>query len=89
MERSIISALPSLANDIEFRVEKDSHIHENGIKSFLTLHIYRKGHSTCIYFFPSGHYKYDESITQEEKSILDGWLATVLSKKIETFFSNS
>jgi hypothetical protein len=81
MEQTIISALPYLAKDIQFHVEKDSYIYENGTKSFLTIHIYRRGHSVSVYFFPSGNYKYDESITQEEKSILDGWIAVALNKK--------
>jgi hypothetical protein len=84
MEQMIISALPSLAKDIQFHVEKDSSIYENGLKSFLTLDIYRNSHSVRIYFFTSGHYISKDHIHPEEKSIVDGWLAMALSKKIES-----
>ena len=88
MELLIHSALPSLANDLVFQVEKVSgadHYYSDGMTSgsFLKLIIHRKDSTTPIYFFSNGTYVSLNRLTDDEKSILDGWLATIKSKKIE------
>ncbi len=88
MELLIQSALPFLANDLEFQVEKVSgadHYYTDGMTtgSFLKLILHRKDSTTPIYLFNNGTYISLNRLTDDEKSILDGWLETVRSKKIE------
>jgi hypothetical protein len=88
MEKLIHESLPSLAKDLEFRVEKISpldHYYTDGSAcgSFLKLVLERKGSTVSIYFFPSGIYWSSASLSQEEESVLEGWLAVVKSRKIE------
>lgn len=88
MEELIKSSLSTLANDIEFRVDKPSGAdayYTDGCssESFLKLHIHRKEGEIIVYFFGTGTYWSLGKLSQEEKSIIDGWLATIQSKKIE------
>jgi hypothetical protein len=83
MELLIQSALPSLANDLVFQVEKVSGADHSYTGSFLKLLLHRKDTIIAIYFFKNGTYISPNILTDDEKSILDGWLETVRSKKIE------
>lgn len=72
-----------MARDLEYKVEPISgadHYYTDGLSvgSFLKLVI----HSTSIYLFPSGLYLPCGYITQDQKSILDGWVETCKSKKL-------
>ena len=89
MEAAIHQSLPSLANDLQFRVEKITpldFLYTDGtaVGSFLKLIVVRKDSQVTLYFYPSGKYIPMGFLTREEQSILDGWLATVMSKKIES-----
>lgn len=88
MEELIKSSLMNLANDIQFRVDKPSGAdayYTDGLSSgsFLKLHLHRREGEIIIYIFETGTYWSLGKLTQDEKSILDGWLETIRSKKIE------
>lgn len=87
MEQLLKASLPFLANDLEFEVSKvsgaDTYYTDGSASgSFLKLIIHSNKNTSNVYLFPNGTY-YATSINQEIRSILDGWLETVRSKKIE------
>jgi hypothetical protein len=87
MEQLLKASLPFLANDLEFEVSKPTATdayYTDGLAtgSFLKLIVHSNKHMINVYLFPSGSY-YATSMPQEIQSILDGWLETVRSKKIE------
>lgn len=88
MEKLIHEGLPSLANELQFQVEKISgtdYYYTDGLAvgSFLKILLHRSKIIIPIYFYRSGDYTALGTLTEEERSILDGWLATLKSKKIE------
>jgi hypothetical protein len=83
MEELFKSELPALAKDLEYKVEPISPLdlfYTDGLAvgSFLKLII----QNTSIYLFPSGLYIASGHLTQEQKSIIDGWIETCKSKKL-------
>lgn len=87
MEQLLKAALPFLANDLEFEVTKPTgadFYYTDGLVtgSFLKLIVHKNKTTMNVFLFPNGTY-YSSSISQEIQSILDGWLETVRSKKIE------
>jgi hypothetical protein len=89
MEHLIHQALPFLSKELEYRVEKITPLdfyYTDGTAcgSFLKLVLERKGSSTSLYFYPSGTYWPTGYMTEEEKRIVNGWLETVKSRKIES-----
>lgn len=88
MEKLLHSSLPSLANDLSFKVEKITPLdfyYTDGTAcgSCLKLVLERNQMATSVYFFPSGDFYSTGFLSQEETSILNGWLAMVKSQKIE------
>ena len=88
MEHLMHSSLASLANDLSFKVEKITPLdfyYTDGTAcgSFLKLVLERNKTITAVYFFPSGTYYATNFLSQEETSILNGWVAMVKSQKIE------
>lgn len=87
MEQLVKASLPSLINDLEFEVKPitalDSY-NTDGLASgsFLKLAIHWKKQLLDIYFFPNGTYFSMSTLPQDIKSIVDGWLETVKSKKL-------
>ena len=89
MEQLVHQALPSLAKELEYRVEKITSLdyyYTDGTAcgSFLKLVLERKGSATSVYFYPSGTYWSTGNMTDDEKRILNGWMETVKSRKIES-----
>ena len=89
MEELMKSNLASLGKDLEYRVEPISALdfyYTDGLAvgSCLKLILEKKGAYTTLYFFPSGTYIPCGYLPQEQKSILDGWLATLKSKKLNS-----
>lgn len=87
MERILSQALPSLANELQFQVEKISGTdayYTDGLasQSILKLLLHRRDHIVSIFFFSSGDYMPLGSLTQEETSILNDFVATLKSKKL-------
>jgi hypothetical protein len=87
MERILLTSLPNLANEIEFQVEKVSGAdlyYTDGMVmgSILKLILHRKDHCVTLYFFSSGDYLCMGQLTEEETSILNGFVATLKSKKL-------
>ncbi len=87
MEYLIQAALPSLARDLEFQVEKISgtdlyYTDGAATGSFLKLLLHKKEAIISVYFFQNGTYWSTSTIPQEDKSILDGWLETVRSQHV-------
>jgi hypothetical protein len=85
MQAILQAALPSLANDLEYKVEPISAVdfyYTDGLAvgSFLKLVV----QNTSIYLFPSGLYIPCGHLTQEQKSILDGWVETCRSQKLNS-----
>lgn len=85
MESLLKSELPYLAKDLQFKVEPISgadcyYTDGLAVGSCLKLVI----HNTSVYFFPTGLYVPSGHLSQEDKSILDGWLETVRSKKLNS-----
>lgn len=83
MEDLLKRELPALARDLEYKVEPISatdYYYTDGLAcgSFLKLIV----HNTSIYLFPSGNYVLTGHLTQEQRSVLDGWLETCKSKKL-------
>jgi len=88
MEKLIESSLPFLANELSFRVEKVSpldYYYTDGTAcgSILKLAVVRPGSESNVYIYPSGSFWSSSTLTEEEHRILDGWLETVKSKKID------
>lgn len=86
MERLIHEGLPSLANDLQFQVEKvtgTDHYYTDGLAvgSFLKIVIHRRNQTIPIYFYRSGDYSVLGTLTEEERCILDGWLTMLKNKK--------
>jgi hypothetical protein len=89
MEQLIHEALPFLAKELEYRVEKITSLdffYTDGTAcgSFLKLVLERKDSSTSLYFYPSATYWSSGFMTEEEKRIVNGWLETVKSRKFES-----
>ena len=90
MEDLMKSNLASLLKDLEYKVEPISPLdffYTDGLAvgSCLKLILEKKGvYTTTLYFFPSGTYIPCGHLPQEQKSILDGWLATLRSKKLNS-----
>ena len=87
MEHLLQSSLPSLGNDLEFQVEKlsgtDIYSTDGLAKgSFLKLILHFRNQTSALYFFPNGTYFSMSTLPQDIKSIVDGWLETVKSKKL-------
>jgi hypothetical protein len=87
MEQLLQNSLPSLTNELAFRVEKITSLdyyYTDGtaVGSCLKLVVERIGSSSTIYIYPSGSYWTTSSLTDDEKSTFDGWLETVKSKKL-------
>lgn len=86
MENHIYSSLPALARDLQFRVEK---ITANDLNksvaagSILKLFVHRTTIEIPVYIYRSADYTSLGTLTEEERRILDSWLETVKSKKIE------
>ena len=84
MDHHIYSSLPSLAKDLQFRVEK---ITANDLNqsiaagSILKLYVHRHTCEIPVYLYRSADYTALGTLTEEERRILDGWLETVKSKK--------
>lgn len=88
METLFKAALPSLAKDLMYSVEKITpqdfyYTDGSAVGSFLKLVIHSKGSTTAVYLFPSGNYITTSSLAEEETRILEDWIATVKSRKIE------
>ena len=83
MEELLKRELPALAKDLEYKVEPISatdYYYTDGLAcgSFLKLIV----KSTSIYLFPTGSYIPSGYLTQEQRSILDGWIEACKSKKL-------
>ncbi len=83
------SNLASLGKDLEYKVEPISaadFYYTDGLAvgSCLKLILEKKGVCTSIYFFPSGTYIPCGYLSNEDRSILDGWLETLRSKKLNS-----
>lgn len=76
------ASLPFLANDLEFEV-KNPTLHDSTKGSCLQLTIHFKRTLIDVFLFPNGHYSSSGVLPQELQSIVEGWLETVRSKKIE------
>ena len=79
MEQLTHQALPFLANELEFRVEKITPLdffYTDGTAcgSFLKLVLERKESSISLYFYPEGTYWSTGFMTDEEKRIVNGWM---------------
>lgn len=84
MEHHIYSSLPSLAKDLQFRVEKSSaNENEYSAGSILKLFLHRKNVEILVYIYRSGDYTALGTLTEEERGILDSWLEALKNKKIE------
>lgn len=87
MEQLLQNSLPSLTNELAFRVEKITpldYYYTDGtaVGSCLKLVVERRDSNSTIYIYPSGSYWTTSSLTDDEKSKFDGWLETVKSKKL-------
>ena len=88
MEKLLQESLPFLAKELFFRVEKISAVdyyYTDGTAcgSCLKLFIVRPGSETPVYIYPTGSFWVSGTLTEEETQILNGWLETVKSKKVE------
>jgi hypothetical protein len=84
MDKHIYSSLPTLAKDLQFRVEKTSTTeNQYAVGSILKLFLHRRDLEIPVYIYRSGDYTALGTLTTEEQSILDSWLETVKNKKIE------
>lgn len=84
MEQCIYNSLPSLAKDLEFRVEKirpEDLTQSIAAGSILKLYVHRHTCEILVYLYKSADYTALGTLTEEERRILDGWLETVKSKK--------
>ena len=80
MEDLFKSELPGLAKDLEYKVEPILASDKVPAGTFLKLVI----HKTSIYLFPSGRYISYGHLSQEEVSVLDGWIEVCKSKKLNS-----
>jgi hypothetical protein len=88
LQTLIEASLPSLTKELSFRVEKVSSVDSyytdgSAVGSFLKLAIVRRESESVVYLFPNGSFLSTSALTEEEYSILHGWLETVKSKKFE------
>lgn len=88
METLFKAALPSLAKELVYSVEPISsldHFHTDGssVGSFLKLTLHTNQSRSTVYLFNSGKYMTTSSLGEEDKRILEDWIETVKSKKIE------
>lgn len=84
MDHHIYNSLPTLAKDLEFRVEKITANDFNqsiAAGSILKLYIHRRDIEIPVYIYRSADYTSLGILTEEERRILDSWLETVKSKK--------
>ena len=82
MEDLLKSALPSLAKELQYRLEKIS-IDENISRDTLFKLVLERENTTTLYISSGADYVSSGDLSEEEKNIIEHWLESVRARKIE------